>query len=245
MRGPDTRSHIKAIALQLFAARGVDNVSVRDILIASGQKNGGSLHYHFGPKDALVQELVTEGAQRIDAWRLQRLDALEALDAPPVLRDIVKLLADPLGGPATDPPEAADDEADDAADDAGHYIPFMNSLLVKHHAVFLEGVDGHDIGFKRCVAHLRRLLPGIPTALFNQRLRLTMLYLFTAVSAREQTGEHTTWYRLWQHPASQENFIDSIEGLLREPASKATLAAMKKAPLPPKLPATPRRRTRS
>jgi len=225
MRGPDTRSHIKTIALQLFAARGVDNVSVRDILVASGQKNGGSLHYHFGPKEALVRELVAEGAQRIDAWRLQRLDALEALPAPPVLRDIVKLLTDPLAAPGTGPSAESDD--------AG-YIPFMNSLLVKHHTVFLEGVDGHDIGFKRCVTHLRRLLPHLPTELFNQRLRLMMLYLFTAVSAREQTGERDTWYRLWQHPASHENFIDSIEGMLREPASPATLAAM-----------GPRRRTRS
>lgn len=217
MRGPDTRTHIKQIALQLFAARGVDNVSVRDILVAAEQKNGGSLHYHFGNKEALVQELVADGAQRIDGWRLQQLDALEALKAPPVLRDIVKLLADPLG----------------ARDDSG-YIPFMNSLLVRHHAVFLEGVEGHDVGFKRCVAHLRRLLPDMPTELFNQRLRLMMLYLFTAVSAREQTGEHSTWYRLWEHPASQENFIDSIEGMLREPASPATRAAMGPRPRKPR-----------
>lgn len=221
MRGTDTRTHIKQIALRLFAARGVDNVSVRDILVAAEQKNGGSLHYHFGNKEALVQELVADGAQRIDAWRLQQLNALEALETQPTLRGIVKLLADPLGKQRTE-------EAEDSDDDAG-YIPFMNSLLVRHHAVFLEGVDGHDVGFKRCVVYLRKLLPGIPTELFNQRLRLMMLYLFTAVSAREQTGESSTWFRLWEHPASEENFIDSIEGMLREPASPATRAAMKPA----------------
>ncbi|MBB1601481.1 TetR/AcrR family transcriptional regulator [Variovorax sp. UMC13] len=230
MRGPDTRTHIKQIALQLFAAQGIDNVSVRDILVAAGQKNGGSLHYHFGSKKALVQELVADGAQRIDAWRLQRLDALEALATPPKLRDIVKLLAEPMG-PRGDAPADADD-------DAG-YIPFMNSLLVRHHAVFLEGVEGHDVGFRRCIAHLRALLPDMPTELFNQRLRLMMLYLFTAVSAREQTGEGSTWYRLWAHPASEENFIDSIEGLLREPASAATRAAM--GPPAAKPPARPRK----
>ncbi|CAN7772349.1 helix-turn-helix domain containing protein [Variovorax sp. LjRoot84] len=218
MRGPDTRTHIKQIALKLFAARGIDNVSVRDILVAAKQKNGGSLHYHFGSKEALVLELVSDGAQRIDAWRLQQLDALEALETPPTLRDIVKLLADPLG------PRCTADQGDDTG-----YIPFMNSLLVRHHAMFLEGVDGQDAGFKRCVAHLRALLPDIPTELFNQRLRLMMLYLFTAVSAREQTGDRSTWYRLWEHPASEENFIDSVEGMLREPASAATRAAMKSA----------------
>lgn len=230
MRGTDTRTHIKQIALKLFAARGVDNVSVRDILVAAEQKNGGSLHYHFGHKEALVQELVADGARRIDAWRLQRLDALEVLKTPPTLRDIVKLLADPMGTSA----HALADDGDDAG-----YIPFMNSLLVRHHTVFLEGVDGHDVGFKRCVAHLRMLLPDMPTELFNQRLRLMMLYLFTAVSAREQTGEDSTWYRLWAHPASEENFIDSIEGLLREPASAATRAAM--GPAAAKAPARSRR----
>ena len=212
MRGSDTRTHIKETALRLFADRGVDNVSVRDILVAAEQKNGGSLHYHFGNKDALVQELVADGARRIDAWRIARLDALEATRSPPTLRDIVALLADPPS------PQGA-------AEDAG-YISFMNSLLVKHHALFLDGVEGHDIGFRRCVAHLRALLPDMPTELFNQRLRLTMLYLFTAVAAREQTGEGSAWFRLWQHPASRENFIDSIEGMLREPASAATRAAL-------------------
>lgn len=217
MRGSDTRIHIKEVALRLFAVHGVDHVSVRDILVAAQQKNGGSLHYHFGGKDALVRELVADGAQRIDAWRLRRLDAIEAESGPPGLRDIVKLLADPLAPRDVDAPE-----------DAGH-ISFMNSLLVKHHDVFLEGIEGHDVGFKRCVAHIRRLLPDLPPEILNQRLRLMMLYLFTVVSAREQIGERSTWYRLWQHPASQENFVDTIEGMLREPVSQATRDAMANA----------------
>jgi AcrR family transcriptional regulator len=64
-------------------------VSVRDIVVASNQKNGASLHYYFRSKEALVRELVADGAKRIDGRRNQMLDELEARKRPPHLREII------------------------------------------------------------------------------------------------------------------------------------------------------------
>ena len=54
------RDHIKSRALQLFADRGIDAVSVRDIAAACGMK-APNLYAHFESRDALLAELFREG----------------------------------------------------------------------------------------------------------------------------------------------------------------------------------------
>src|SRR5262245_20348985 len=108
MRGTETRNHIKRLALRLFADRGVDNVSVRDIIAAADQRNNASLHYHFGGRDGLIKELVSDGARLIDEMRIRRVDALEAGGRVPTLRDAVWALAQAFS-PEEDPSGASAD----------------------------------------------------------------------------------------------------------------------------------------
>jgi len=219
MRGNETREHLKAIALQLFAEHGVEGVSVRDILAAAGQRSGGSLHYHFGGKDGLLRELIADGALLYDAARQRKLTALEAATSTPTLRDILRILAEPFAG---DAPEAIVPPG---------YLTLLNSLMVEHYDAFIEGVEGRDLGYRRCIEHLRALLPEVPRELLNQRIRLMMLFLFSVASTRDRPAEGTVWQRFWQEPASRLTLIDCIEGMLRQPVSAETLAAS--APRPP------------
>ena len=53
----EAAEQLKAVALKLFAERGVDGVTVRQIAEAAGQKNHAAVTYHFGTKDALVRQL--------------------------------------------------------------------------------------------------------------------------------------------------------------------------------------------
>jgi AcrR family transcriptional regulator len=55
--GAATRLIILDTAEQLFAERGFDGVSLREI-IAQAKVNVGSVHYHFGSKHALFEEVV-------------------------------------------------------------------------------------------------------------------------------------------------------------------------------------------
>ncbi|MFD0388282.1 helix-turn-helix domain-containing protein [Tistrella bauzanensis] len=73
-----TRDRLKMAARRLFSLHGIDAVSVRAIVTAAGMRNGASLHYYFGSKDALVRELVVDAAKRSDRARRLRLDAMEA-----------------------------------------------------------------------------------------------------------------------------------------------------------------------
>jgi len=53
----DTREQILQSAWNLFAEKGFENVSVRDVTSSAGV-NLASVSYHFGGKDGLVQEIV-------------------------------------------------------------------------------------------------------------------------------------------------------------------------------------------
>lgn len=80
----DTRQRIEAAALKLFAARGVDGTSMRDIAGAVGVTEG-ALYRHFASKDDLARALFLsrygELARGIDAIRGQSPDFSARLDA--------------------------------------------------------------------------------------------------------------------------------------------------------------------
>src|ERR1700686_5844006 len=78
LRGNETRARLKVAAQRLFAQRGIDGVSVRDIVAAGGQRNNGSLNYYFRTKEALILELIVEGGRLIDESRNAYLDRLES-----------------------------------------------------------------------------------------------------------------------------------------------------------------------
>ena len=98
MKDASTRDLLKLAARRLFAHRGLDGVSVRDIVLAAGQRNSGSLHYYFGTKENLARELVSDGAKLIDQRRNSQLDDIERADGPRQLREIIEVLVWPSTG---------------------------------------------------------------------------------------------------------------------------------------------------
>ena len=72
-----TRQRLLHTAAQLFAVHGFDNVSLRDLTTAAAT-NLAAVNYHFGSKDGLVDELVADFLNPLNAERLARLDEAEA-----------------------------------------------------------------------------------------------------------------------------------------------------------------------
>jgi AcrR family transcriptional regulator len=60
------RSEIVAIAAQLFAAKGYANTTVREIADAAGILSG-SLYHHFDSKESMIEALLRDFLERIDA----------------------------------------------------------------------------------------------------------------------------------------------------------------------------------
>jgi AcrR family transcriptional regulator len=206
-RGGTTRNELKRAARRLFAERGIAAVGMREIVEAAGQRNAAAVHYYFGSKDDLLRELVVEGADLIDARRMQMLDAAEAA-GDLRLRDVVRALVVPnaeIGG------ETGESET---------YFRFMTSMQTERRPMFDLWAGGeHSAGYVRCLAHFHRLLADLPHALANQRLLFAGLSLRTLLAAREAARDAGTPpdHPYWGEPVAIEGMIDAVEAILVGP----------------------------
>ena len=92
--GEATRKRILKQAERLFAKKGIDAVSIRDITDAAGV-NSAAIHYHFGSKSGLIEALLERWAGELVERRGKILDRIEA--QPKVgLRDVVDVLVWPM-----------------------------------------------------------------------------------------------------------------------------------------------------
>ncbi|MEE4297997.1 MAG: TetR/AcrR family transcriptional regulator [Pseudomonadales bacterium] len=74
----DTKQNLITSALALFAAEGLDAVSMRTINSEAGARNASAVHYHFGSKLGIVEAVIDFVRAEFDQHRLPALEALEA-----------------------------------------------------------------------------------------------------------------------------------------------------------------------
>ncbi|MCG2840341.1 TetR/AcrR family transcriptional regulator [Sandaracinobacter sp. RS1-74] len=66
------------VAEALFAARGIDNVSLREIAVAAGSKNNNVVQYHFGTKEKLLHAIFKWRVTQMEARRGEMLAQAQA-----------------------------------------------------------------------------------------------------------------------------------------------------------------------
>ncbi|MEZ0275298.1 MAG: TetR/AcrR family transcriptional regulator, partial [Roseimicrobium sp.] len=71
-----TKRAILDAAEDLFAERGIDATSVRDITQTAGV-NLGAIHYHFGSKNELIVEVFSRGLTPLNQMRMNLLAQVE------------------------------------------------------------------------------------------------------------------------------------------------------------------------
>jgi AcrR family transcriptional regulator len=90
-----TRRELINAAEVLFAARGIEAVSLREINAAAGQRNATALQYHFGDRHGLVRAVIEKHRPAVEAARHSLLDEYEAAGV-----DDLRLLAGALVRPS-------------------------------------------------------------------------------------------------------------------------------------------------
>jgi AcrR family transcriptional regulator len=79
-----TRDRLLDAAARLFAERGIDRVSLAEIVRAAHQRNASAVHYHFGNRDEILRAVL---ARHVPALAERRLELLAQARSNPA-RDI-------------------------------------------------------------------------------------------------------------------------------------------------------------
>jgi AcrR family transcriptional regulator len=144
-------------AEELFAARGSDAVSLREIVAASGATNASAIQYHFGDRRGLLRAVLAKHEPTIHAARQELLDRYEAAGVDDVRalaaalveplanelgnadggRGYLQLVADLYNRPVPRfAPEAADDPADSITRWRALVMPLLTPEAVRLHRRF-------------------------------------------------------------------------------------------------------------
>ncbi len=212
-----TRSHpsaagaepIRAAARRLFCERGVEGVTVREIAEAAGQKNHGAVSYYFGSKEALVREIVIEGASLIGERIEAALDALDAAGGPSTPRQVIEAMV------------RASVDFDGPDGEADTYMRLFHMLDLTHKELLLSAVGGlWNAPFQRCLALLRDLMPDMSLNEKNQRLIFMSTALGSVLALREAAlADRTKPHPMWASETTLRQLIASLEAMLTAPAA--------------------------
>ena len=211
----DAGEHMKVVARRLFAQRGIDGVTVREIAEAAGQKNHAAVGYYYGSKEALVREIIRDGASMIEERRARWLAKLEADGGPHSVRDVVDVLVYPSIG--------LDGEGREES-----YARFFLMMAQNHRALYLDTLAGRwNTSYQRCLDHLRRLMPDMDPALKNQRFVFLGGYLGSVLAIRETGLTHAAHgHHTWGSEMALLHFAETVTALLNAPPpSKEDLEA--------------------
>ena len=149
------------VAEQLFAQKGIDMVSIREIVLASGQANPSAARYHFGTREALIGALLERRIRAINILRVQRLDALEASGEAADVHALISLAVGTLGDIVRTEPWG------------GNYVRVAAQALFSPQLHLRSLIDPEAwAGHNRLNAKLRALLPDLPEAVFRERIRI-------------------------------------------------------------------------
>ncbi len=94
MVADSTRERILDAAERLFAERGFDGTSIRDVTTEAGA-NLAAVHYHFGSKEDLVREVLRRVVTPANAARLQMMADAEQRPGGPLVADLLRAFIQP------------------------------------------------------------------------------------------------------------------------------------------------------
>jgi AcrR family transcriptional regulator len=161
-RGAETRRRILGAAEELFAERGIDGVSLREITSAAGA-NSAAAHYHFGSKDAVLAELFDERARAIVDRRLELLrDVRRDAAGAPVVEDVLRAFLRPA--------------LDAAVASGGTAFMRLRALLAFEAATFRRDVlsKAFDASSRQFLEELHLALPDVPVEDLHWRFHFTL-----------------------------------------------------------------------
>ena len=161
-------------AERLFAERGVDTVSLREIGLAAGQRNKVATQYHFGDRETLILAIFSRRSGHMNRRRLDLLSEADAsglgLDVPTLLWALIQPLSEHLAEPGN------------------YYIGFLSRLHAER-GIFrkdqgrqLPDSEGRD----RIMERLHSAV-DLPAELFDRRYRQVFAWAIDSLAGYQSS----------------------------------------------------------
>lgn len=192
------RDDLITAAERLFAERGSDVVSLREINAAAGSTNASAIQYHFGGRAGLIRAVLAKHDVTIEARRHALLDAYEAAGHDD-LRALGAALVEPLA-------------AELGVDGGPGYLQLSADLYNRPNPTFdLGGLGGTSFGRWRELAE--PLLS--PEAVRLHRRFDSLRFAVSELARRGRTGRQ-------DHRLFTSQLTDLVTALLTAPVSDQT-----------------------
>jgi AcrR family transcriptional regulator len=173
-----TREQLILAGERLIGTLGIDNVSLRQINTAAGQRNSSAAHYHFGSKEALLEAIYDYRAGKVDVLRKRFMEDVGSGGRMKDSRALVEALIYPLV------------DHIESAEGGSFYIRFMAQYM-GHPSLNLQqmarGQFSNTVG--DIYFALRQLLPEIPDEVFGARFGLMWELTIHALADRARLAD--------------------------------------------------------
>lgn len=211
-RSNDTKNALMRAAEKLIAERGMENVSIRDIVSTAGQKNESALQYHFKNLTGLIDAILQERSEQTHVKRAELIDTLLARGSDPTLREICMLMVQPSFDLAR------------ASMDFRRYIKAFGHELVLTETSPLAEVTtrgGGGMSGKQTARMLKAALPHLDADAYLRRMEAAVRLCSASMyhQARQKNAFKGEQAELFMH-----SLIDALVGLLSAPVSPETKA---------------------
>jgi AcrR family transcriptional regulator len=173
--GRATREAIMQTAERLFAERGLEGVSLREIATASGQRNNNAAQYHFGDRDGLIKAIYAYRAYELNEHRLAAIAGLGARGSLGDPFSLLRALLEPHARHIGDP--------------EWHFLGFLDQLRVARGHFGYPELERPDYmaGFDILAGHLRSCFSQLTEDVFERRFNLVFGWAIQALANYERT----------------------------------------------------------
>lgn len=196
----DTKTAILDSAETLMAEHGIEGVSLRQIL-AHAKANSAALHYHFGSREALIEAILARRGIEANQRRREMLDALEAREQPPGVRDVVDAVIDPML------------EIIDKHGEAGRrFIRFLSRLQADRTGI-IQGIE--EQYFPDVIGRIGRMLrDACPQVSDGERARRVMMMLDAMLPALASADPMTQEWSGRSDSIAIRDYAESLKDFL-------------------------------
>ncbi|MFF7944657.1 TetR/AcrR family transcriptional regulator [Nocardia gamkensis] len=204
--GESTRVMLMEVAERLFATRGIDAVTLREIQEATGQSNTSVIRYHFGSRDGLIRALITYRQTRLSALRQEMLEQMRAEGKEADPRAVVWLIARPLA---------------DSIKAGEMFTPFLARLAEDPRArsdLWPDHVDD-DWTHEKNEELVEVVLQDLPARIRRGRAFQLYLSIINVLAESARAGHEIS-------EAQLHNYVDGWVGMLTAPVSYETRALL-------------------